>query len=54
MTNFDPAGTVTLASADAALAYAVTNRFQIDAGTNFGLTDNIADVELYAGLSLRF
>lgn len=54
MTNFDPSGTVTLASADAALAYAVSNRLQLDAGANFGLNRHTADVELYAGLSVRF
>lgn len=54
MTNFDPARTVTLASADAALAYVVTNRLQIDGGANFGLNDDTPDVELYAGLSFRF
>lgn len=54
MTNFDPAGTVTLASVDAALAYAVSPTFQLDLGANFGLTRDTADAELYAGLSLRF
>ena len=54
LTNFDPARTVTLASADAALAYVVTNRLQIDGGANFGLNDDTPDVELYAGLSFRF
>jgi len=54
MTNFDPADTVTLASADAALAYAVTNDVQLDAGANLGLNRHTADVELYAGVSLRF
>jgi hypothetical protein len=54
MTNFDPAETVTLASADAALAWLVSDRVQIDMGANFGLTRNTADVELYAGASVRF
>ena len=52
--NFDPAGTVKQASADAALAYAVSDNLQLDAGANFGLTRETADVETYAGLSVRF
>ena len=52
--NFDPAGTVKQASADAALAYAVSNNVQLDAGANIGLTRDTPDVELYAGASLRF
>jgi len=54
MTNFDPADMVTLASADAALTYLVSDSFQLDAGANFGLNDDTVDVELYAGISLRF
>lgn len=52
--NFDPAGTVRQASADAALAYALSNDIQLDAGANFGLTRATPDVELYAGISARF
>ena len=52
--NFDPAGTIKQASADAALAYAVSDDLQLDAGANFGLTRETADVELYAGASFRF
>ena len=52
--NFDPAGTVKQASADAALAYAVSDRLQLDGGVNLGLTRNTADLELYAGISVRF
>lgn len=52
--NFDPADTVTLASADAALAWLVRDEVQLDAGANFGLTKYTADVEIYAGLSFRF
>jgi Putative MetA-pathway of phenol degradation len=52
--NFDPAGTVKQASADAALAYAMSNDVQLDAGANFGLTRDTADVEVYAGISMRF
>ena len=54
MTQFDPAGTTTLASADAALAFAPTNRLQLDAGINLGLNSSTTDFELYAGLSFRF
>ena len=52
--NFDPAGTTRQASADLALAYAVSNDLQLDAGANFGLTRNTPDVETYGGLSVRF
>lgn len=54
LTNFDPADTVTLASADAALAWLVGRELQLDIGANLGLNRNTADVELYAGLSIRF
>jgi hypothetical protein len=54
MTNFDPAGTTTSASADAALAYAASNRLQLDAGINVGLNSSTADLELYAGISVKF
>ena len=54
MTNFDPADRVTQATADAALAWLVGRRFQLDIGANFGLNRNTADVELYAGASVRF
>lgn len=52
--NFDPDGTVRQASADAALAYLVTDRLQLDIGANAGLTRNTADIEIYAGVSSRF
>jgi len=52
--SFDPAGTVKQASADAALAYALDERLQLDGGVNLGLTRDTADVELYAGISVRF
>jgi hypothetical protein len=54
MTNFDPADTVTLASADAAIAYAASPALQLDIGANLGLTGPTADVELYLGASFRF
>jgi hypothetical protein len=52
--NFDPAGTIEQASADAALAYALSDTMQLDAGANVGLTRATADLELYAGVSIRF
>jgi len=52
--NFDPAGTVRQASADVAAAYAVSGGLQLDAGANLGLTRDSADVEVYAGVSVRF
>jgi len=52
--SFDPAGTVKQASVDAALAYAVGERLQLDTGVNLGLTRDTADIELYAGVSVRF
>jgi hypothetical protein len=52
--NFDPAGTIEQASADAAVAYAFSKNLQLDAGANFGLTAATPDLELYAGLSIRF
>jgi len=51
--NFDPAATVKQASADGALAYAVSDDFQIDLGANLGLTRDTPDVEVYAGFSIR-
>lgn len=52
--NFDPAGRVEQASADAALAYAASDDLQFDIGANVGLTRDTPDIELYAGLSFRF
>ena len=52
--NFDPARTQKQASADAALAYAVSTHVQADVGANFGLNHDTPDVELYGGLSVRF
>jgi hypothetical protein len=52
--NYDPAGTLRQASADLALAYAMSDDFQLDAGANAGLTKATADIELYAGASFRF
>jgi len=52
--NFDPSGTVKQASADAALAFAVSNSVQIDSGVNLGLTRDTPDIELYGGVAVRF
>lgn len=52
--NFDPAGTTKQASADAAVAYLVNGRLQLDAGANLGLTRDTPDIEFYAGASIRF
>ena len=54
MTNLDPADSVTQASADAALSWLVNEGAQLDVGANLGLTRDTADVELYAGASIRF
>jgi len=52
--NFDPAGTARQVSADAAVAYLVNRRFQLDAGANVGLTHDTPDVEIYVGASVLF
>ncbi|HEX6661462.1 MAG TPA: transporter [Sphingomicrobium sp.] len=52
--DWDPRETSKQASADASVAYLVTSDFQLDAGTNFGLNPQTADLELYAGVSKRF
>ncbi|MFL6723335.1 MAG: transporter, partial [Sphingomicrobium sp.] len=53
-TNFDPADTVTLASADVALAYAVNPSAQFDLGVNLGLNSVTSSLEVYGGMSFRF
>jgi len=40
--------------ADVAAAYAATSSLQLDAGANFGLTRETADVEFYAGIAKRW
>lgn len=52
--NFDPAGTVDQASADAALAYLVSPQLQLDLGANVGLNRNTPDLEVYVGTSILF
>lgn len=52
--DWDPAGTGHQASADASLAFLLSEDSQIDGGGNFGLNRDTPDVELYAGISRRF
>lgn len=52
--DYDPSGTGKQASADGSVTYLVNNNVQWDAGANFGLNDQTADVEVYTGLSVRF
>lgn len=52
--NWDPAGTNKQASWDGSIAYLVSKDLQLDAGANFGLNKQTADVELYTGVSVRF
>jgi len=52
--NLDPAGTIKQASADVALAFAVSDDLQLDAGANLGLTNDTPDLEAYIGTSVRF
>lgn len=52
--DWDPAGTGKQVSADASAAYLVTNAVQLDAGANFGLNRQTADLEVYVGVSKRF
>lgn len=52
--DWDPHGTTRQASADAAVAYLVSNDVQLDAGANFGLNRATPDVQVYGGVSVRF
>jgi hypothetical protein len=52
--DWDPAGTVSQASADGWLTYLASNDVQLDGGANFGLNAATPDVELYAGVAVRF
>jgi len=52
--EWDPAGTTRQASADAAIAYLLSNDVQLDAGGNFGLNRDTPGMELYGGFSVRF
>jgi hypothetical protein len=52
--DWDPAGTTRQSSADASVAYLLSNDVQLDAGANFGLNRATPDAELYGGFSVRF
>lgn len=52
--DWDPSGTASQASANGSIAYLVGNNVQLDGGANFGLNAATPDVELYAGVSVRF
>lgn len=52
--NWDPAATVRQYSADASIAYLASKNVQLDAGANFGLNRETADIELYTGVAMRF
>jgi hypothetical protein len=54
MRDWDPAGTDKQASWDVAAAYLPRKDLQLDAGANFGLNSQTPDVEVYAGVSVRF
>ena len=41
-------------TADAAIAWMVTNTFQVDIGTNIGLNRNAPNLQLYTGIAQRF
>ena len=52
--DWDPAGTVRQASADAAVAFLARDDLQLDAGANFGLNRATPNVEIYVGVADRF
>ena len=52
--DWDPAGTTRQYSADASVAYLLSNDIQLDAGADFGLNRATPDVDFYAGISVRF
>ncbi len=52
--DWDPDSTGKQISADASAAYLLNGDLQLDAGGNFGLNRQTADIELYAGISKRF
>jgi len=41
-------------TADAAVAYLLTDSIQLDAGANFGLNRNAPNLQIYTGISQRF
>lgn len=52
--EWDPAGDESQASVDAAGAYLLSDDIQLDAGANFGVNRRTPDVEVYAGIAMRF
>ena len=52
--NYDPAGAIRQYSADAAVAWLVHPKLQLDVGGNFGLNRFTPDAQVYVGLSTRF
>jgi hypothetical protein len=52
--NFDPSGHIQQTSADAALAYGVTQYLQLDVGANFGLNRATPGLQAYVGVSQKF
>lgn len=52
--DWDPAGTVRQFSIGPSAAYLLSNDLQLDAGLDLGLNRNTPDVQLYAGVALRF
>ncbi|HYZ47910.1 MAG TPA: transporter [Sphingomonas sp.] len=52
--NYDPVGTVHQYSVDAAIAWLVSPKLQLDLGGNFGLNQATPDAQAYVGLSTRF
>ena len=52
--NDDPTGDVRQYSADAAVAWGVTQYVQLDGGLNFGLNRETPGVQVYVGLSQKF
>jgi hypothetical protein len=52
--DFDPAGRVSMASADVAAAYLVSKTLQLDLGADFGLTRATPRTVVYIGISKLF
>ena len=52
--NFDPADTIRQYSADAAVAWGISQNLQLDAGLNFGLNRYTPGVQGYVGISQKF
>ncbi len=52
--NFDPARTITQASFDAGLAWAVNKSTQLDVGANIGLTRDTPALQVYMGFAQRY